>query len=137
MIVQWKQPNLVTVYIPGQDIAKGGQGFKVGQKILPGMNEIDEKDWNELKKHPILQPYIEQGDLVEIAKAKDSKGKEGIGAYEVKEAKTIIKGTFDKLLLKKWLQGESRDQVRAALQAQLEDIDKKTTKEKTEDDDDE
>jgi len=132
MIVQWNQPNLITVFVPVKDAKIASEAFSVSQKILPGMNEIPDKTWEDIKKNPILAHYIEEGQLKEAS----VKGKEGTVGMTPKEASVIIKGTFDHQLLKKWKSLDARREIQSAIETQLDDIESKTRKDKTDDDDD-
>lgn len=138
MMVQWTQPNLLTVYKPTG--TKGGpEAFSVAQHILPGINEIPDTEWEALKKNSMLVRLMDEGMLKEVEKdRKEGKGKSGTSGYSVKDAKDIVKGTYDTKLLTTWKAHDSRPEIVLAIDAQLKDIEKRTMKtaeEKAEDED--
>lgn len=127
MIVNWNLPNMMNGYAPQ------GNGSQQKFTFLPGNNEIPDADWEQIKKHPLLKHYIEEGTLTEVLKG----AKDGLKSCSVPEATKIIKATYDKLLLKKWSDGETRAEVKSKITAQLAMIEEKTKKvESTESDED-
>lgn len=126
MIVNWNLPNMMNGYAPQ------GNGSQQKFTFLPGNNEIPDADWEQIKKHPLLKHYIEEGTLTEVLKG----GKEGLKSCSVPEAAKIIKATYDKLLLKKWSESETRTEVKSKISAQLAMIDEKTKKDEPEADPD-
>lgn len=135
MIVQWNQPNMITGYSPSKT------GTNVNQKftLLPGNNEIPDADWNDVKDHPLLKHYIKDGILKEITKPEkdNKKSREGLAQYDLVEASKIVKGTYDKVLLNKWFDLDTRETLRVEINAQLKMIEDKTKKETKSEDDDE
>jgi len=135
MIVQWNQPNMITGYAPTK------AGHTVNQKftLLPGNNEIPDSDWDEVKKHPLLKHYMDDGTLKEVTKPEkdNKKSREGLAQYDLAEATKIVKGTFDKVLLTKWFDLDNRDGLRTEINKQLALIEEKTKKETSTEDDDE
>lgn len=134
MIIQWKQPNMITGYAPTK------QGSNVQQKftLLPGNNEVPDADWEDAKKHPLLKHYIADGSLVEITKPEkdNKKSREGLAQYDLPEAIKIVKGTYDKVLLNKWLMMDGRDGLVTEINKQLAMIEEKTKKESSQEESD-
>ena len=142
MIIQWNQPNLLTVYVPAGSTVAGNPGYSVGAKILPGMNEIPDDQWEVFKKKDIIKNYLRDGALKEIGKPdKDNKkARKGLAMYDLDEAVMIVKGTFDHKLLSEWKGMDNRQGVLTAIETQFKTIEEKTKKVETstsDDDDDE
>lgn len=140
MILEWKQPNLLTVCLPVNDNpSMGGTGFSMAAKILPGVNEIDDSIWAKVKDHHVVKHYVKDESLIVIERpAKDNKkSREGLAMYELDKAIKIVEKTFDHKLLEKWKSKESRQGVLSAMEAQFKKIEDtvKPKKDDNEDDD--
>ncbi len=113
MFVEYTQPN---IFIVNQE--------KSQVKLIPGINNIDEKDWQVIKDHPGVQYRLNNG----IIKVKnlinniDGNGNsnDSLASYDPKTAKELIKNTFSKELLEKWFSQEERAPLRKLLEQQLE-----------------
>ena len=128
-LIEWTQPNLFTINKPKH----------VGPflSLMPGMNEVEEKVWAEAEKHPLVQIHIDEDTLVvHDGAAKSSKSKQGLSGYDVKEAKRIVKKTFDTELLAKWKNEEKRATVVTEIDKMIEKVNSmaKTEEEKAETD---
>ena len=118
---------------------KTGMGFFV---MKPGVNEIDQKDWDFIKEHPDFAKMIEMGKsnplhvnekngmgvIVVIggeSEKSDENGQKGsssLGSMKADEAKAMVLETFDAALLRKWKEEETRKGVSSAIDAQLDAI---------------
>lgn len=118
-------PNVYNVWTPNK--SKPVQ-------LLPGINEISDKEWDEIEDHKNVQAHIEEGNLVVRDKPSgDRKQKtEGLMQYDIKEAKRIVKETFDKELLAKWSDMDDRKGVQEAIAVQVKKVDE-SVKLKTDD----
>lgn len=112
-MIEWTQPNVYSVWVKGK---------QEPHKLMPGMNEISEDDWKNISVHPNAKAHISEGNLLVHEFGK--KGAKSFKEYSVNDAKRIVKGTFDKDLLKKWAGEDSRKQVLEAIQAQIDTVDK-------------
>jgi hypothetical protein len=109
-------------------------------RLIPGVNEVHEKFWDEIKTNPGVKKRLDLGfiELVECKKAQpavDEKGKksepveetkaEGEGASILEELKSadaiaVVKETLDFDKLKEWKGIESRKGVLKAIDDQIE-----------------
>ncbi len=83
--------------------------------LFPGVNEVAAEQWEEAKKLNSINLQIDEGDFVE-------QGINPITARTVDNAKTLIKQTYNKELLEKWLVEDTRDSVKSAVSQQLKSI---------------
>jgi hypothetical protein len=129
MLIEWTQTNAFSFYQ-----ATGGNAgkqvprqTKVALTLLPGINEVDEATWKKCADHPLAKIHLEEGniELVDVRRKSGSKkDAPGLTGFEARDAKKIVKQTFDKALLAKWADKESRKEVVTALEKQVELVDK-------------
>lgn len=117
MLIEWTMPNVYSIWTP--NVAKPLQ-------LLPGVNEVEDKAWETVESHKNVLAHIEVGNLVVMNKPPgDRKQKtEGLMQYDVKEAKRIVKSTYDKELLTKWNDMDERKGIQTEITAQIERVDK-------------
>jgi len=120
MIINWKKPQAGVLVIP---VIKDEIIIKYLQ-LLPGNNQIEEADWELAKKN--LQDKLDTGLIEEILE--DGKKIKNIKQLSAKKAKEVIKNTFDLDTLQNWQEEEGRDEVRAILYNQTEEINSPTIK---------
>ena len=108
-------------------------------KLIPGINTVDMKAWLEARKHKSIRVRIEKGMLVEESdvdaflesQQTDTPSESEVGAYSeedknylktlsVPNAKNVVAETFDLPLLQAWKEREDRNQVKGALNKQIE-----------------
>lgn len=65
-------------------------------ELRPGVNEIESKDWEQGKKHPVIKHLIKRGRLKVRPYAGDFE------RVKASEAEDIVLNTFDMELLRKW-----------------------------------
>lgn len=135
MIINWKKPRAGVLIIPK---IVNGQVVKNIQ-LLPGNNEISDEEWEAVK--PNCQDHINAGNLIEMAvkkieKMEEIEGKDGkktkkfvkkeegkkIKEINAKQAKEIVLDTWDLKTLEKWLNEEGRDEIRAIIHNQIEEV---------------
>lgn len=139
MILNWAKKNAGVLVVP---CIKSKKVIK-HLRLLPGVNStISEADWKQCEK--FLNKHIERGDLIivkgnkdkeaEPKKTKDGKLKEaelsiekqkpakGIQDLTIKEAKEIVKETFELESLEKYLDEEVRDEIRLLINKQIEKV---------------
>lgn len=129
-LVQYKLPNIL----------------KFGSvRFMPGINKITQEQWDEIKDHPLL-PFRFEEDHLEWLKGKgpddcvdeeegvESEGEEieekelsemandVLSEYKPKEAKDLVKNTFDVDLLKSWKETEERGAVLKVIDQQIEKL---------------
>ncbi len=138
MLVTWNQANLLSVYLQ----PKQGQALEA-IKLLPGMNEVEDKTWKQVEEHPAVKKHIEMGNLELVDRPSDDnkKAREGLAMFDVGASKKLVKKTYDKVLLGKWKEKEERQAVLASIDEQLKYIEESTKpvkkdEEKPDDDED-
>lgn len=101
-------------------------------RLIPGINEVPDAQWNEVKKN--LEGKL-SAKLIEEVGSTTVKGK-GANAPEVTvgktlkdlsfgEAEAIIKQTLDVALLETWKKAEERSDVRLAILNQIDEMKKR------------
>ncbi|MGD8707087.1 MAG: hypothetical protein PVI88_00200 [Nitrosopumilaceae archaeon] len=128
MIVNWNKKGAGLLIISR---LKSGKIVKTKQ-LLPGFNEIPDDDWESIK--PQLQSKIDNGTIEiineEVKQEIEVNGKVRTRRNSVTEFKDlpaekaleIVKDTWDRKTLMKWKVKENRDEIRAAIAEQLEQI---------------
>jgi hypothetical protein len=137
MLVRWNRTNVWSI----------GTGQMDGSviQLIPGPNEITEDKWNLIKDNKVVKQRMEteiidpkrgKVKMLEIIKPSkpesDEKSEDveksedieklSIDGLSSKEAKEIIKETFNTKLLKTWQESESRSGVLKEIEKQLEKI---------------
>lgn len=88
-------------------------------KLLPGLNEVDENQFEEALEWPAFKALVDEG-LVEVVPKKKVADLKQVPVREMLE---LVKQTVQKELLEEMLKTEKRDPVVKAIEAQLEAID--------------
>ena len=103
--------------------------------LLPGVNEVDAKKWEEFKLSPAIKHGISEGEIeeVDLPSAHDDSPVQ-ISDLNQKEALALVKATFDMTLLERWAESESRKGVLDALEKQIDAVKVKKPKEDAEGD---
>lgn len=108
--------------------------------LLPGVNDVLPKAWEEFSKSPSIRHFIAEGEIevLEIPKAAATPASPiQIDKLNQKDALALVRATFDKALLERWAVSESRKPVLDALERQLDGLKlpkKDASKEEPEDD---
>jgi len=92
-------------------------GKKGINRVIPGVNEVDDEVLNEMKAHPLFRSRMDKG-LIQILKDSESKD----GKRSVDEMLGLMPGIFDVKLLKKLIETDGRTPVTRAAQKQLDAI---------------
>ena len=121
MIIQFDRPTVMLVHK-----ISGGEPVR----FVPGANEIQETDWDEIAKDSTIKGLLENGGL----KVLSAKGGQD-AQLPLKDAEKVIAQTFDLQLLEKWKASEKRKPVIAAIEKQIVMIEEKTKVEKKSEDD--
>ena len=131
MIVIWKKPKAGLLVLP---VVKDGEVVKKITLLL-GANEVDKNDWEAAKAS--CKDHIENGWLEEVVEKieeekVDPKTKQKkkvsrktyptLNKLSAKKAVEIVEQTFDLATLKKWLEKEARDEIRAKLANKIDSI---------------
>lgn len=91
--------------------------------LLPGVNEVDAKKWEEFSKSPAIKHHIAEGEIEELDLPNAHEGSPvQIDDLNQKEALALVKATFDSKLLERWAENESRKGVLDALEKQMDAI---------------
>ena len=143
MIVSWKKEKggkdvAGVLVIPVMD-----EGTVVGHEtLLPGHNEIDDDKWETIKKTTAITKHIEAGNIQEVYEeveeearsrrrgaAGDDKETKKIAKkvkkltkMSPKKAREIVQDTWTLPTLEAWLDEEGRDEIRAVIQNQIQEI---------------
>jgi hypothetical protein len=128
MLVKWNGDGLKMIpIIPSQVKSDEGRPLPVlsNIKLLPGVNQIDDRNWESAKDHVKLD--LELGRLVEIKEKGKEEGGKTITVTLFKDlpapkARAIIKTVTNVANLQDWLENEDRPDIRAALQNRLDFI---------------
>jgi hypothetical protein len=101
--------------------------------LRPGWNEFPAEIFELHKNDPEIKAWIKSGDIV-ISDVKVGAGKKAIdlGAQDVevhlaeikdeKKCIEIVNGTFNRDLLQRWIDEETRSKVKRALSARMKDL---------------
>jgi hypothetical protein len=83
-------------------------------QLLPGMNEVPDKEWNVARLH--IKNELNKTIFEITKKAADGKVTAvTLKSYDPKEAVKVVKKTFNPETIKAWYESESRDEVRVAI----------------------
>lgn len=82
-----------------------------GVQLIPGANNVPEKDWKEFSAHPIIKQLVDDGEIV----AKDDK-------LSADEAIELVQDTFDLSILEEMKASESRKTVLKAIDEQIKEL---------------
>ena len=125
MIVNFKKARALIV-----PIGKTGASYT----IVPGINLVDDKTWEQMAD--TLKDRIGEGKdlttIVKVTKGKDGKDVESSIApkdLSADQAKQVIEKIMSRDVIKKWLDDESKESIRAMLFKRLDEIEKATASE--------
>lgn len=107
VLIKYNKLNLMELCSPDASMA---------HKFLPGVNELDEKMWVEISKHPIAEALVEDGSLEVIG--------ENTPFEKMKEPAQmkLVSETVDKELLAKWASSVKGAKVKKAIEKKLEEL---------------
>jgi len=90
-------------------------------RLIAGVNEVQDKVWEKYKEHPVVKAKIDKGIFEVVDKPKSAGKKEikGLSAYGLKQAKEVIKKTFNIETLEGWLETETRNSIIKEIQEQI------------------
>lgn len=86
--------------------------------LKPGANEVDEEKIEEALKNPIVQWYVENGQI----KISRGQAPETLSRLKPFDALALVRRTVDRDIIVRWREAEKRKQVLDALDAQLDAI---------------
>ncbi|WP_088005609.1 hypothetical protein [Indiicoccus explosivorum] len=87
-----------------------------GVMLVPGTNNVSEKDWKKFSSNPIMKEVIESGEVVAHEKAKSTQDFNVDGAVE------LVKDTVDVDLLRQWQEADDRKTVQEAIADKLAEL---------------
>lgn len=104
--------------------------------LRPGWNEFPKDVWEQNKDHPSIQSMLKSGKIVVMAdKVVVQQGKKKIAkvvgqddseitleVFPERRAIDIVKNTYDRDLIQRWLDEETRHKVKRALVKQIEPL---------------
>lgn len=89
--------------------------------LMPGLNEVNEKDFAEAEKWQAFKALIDEG-IIEKLSTKDGKEPD-FSKMSQREVLELVKATVSKDVLEEMFANEKREPVLAAITEQLEAID--------------
>jgi endonuclease YncB( thermonuclease family) len=105
----------------------GAEGKLV--RLMPGINEVEQADFEVMRKNQIFGMYVKAGALEVLEQVTDKQS--AVKSLSNNEAARLVAETADRELLTKWLEGEQRKPVREAIEkqfARLAELDKAAEK---------
>jgi hypothetical protein len=97
---------------------------KIGKRIalMPGVNEVDDKEWAKVAELPLVKHYMEMDppQLEVVGLGKRGSAVQSLDQMTVDEASKLIGETYDRDLLKKWKKKDDRKGIHHAIDQQLE-----------------
>lgn len=122
MFIDWKKSNLKYVEIHNPGLAIKRTKFQ----LLPGINEVTDAEWEEMKKHLGLE--IESGFLVPFKpKSHSAPGVKAKDASTISEltsniAIKMVKECISAETLNLWLEKETRETVLKEIRLKMEEL---------------
>ena len=122
MFIEWKKQNLKYMEIPNPVLPIKRTKFK----LLPGINEVTDAEWEEMKKHLALE--INSGFLVPFTPKSHSapgiKSKDASSIIELTSNKAIemVKNCISADTLNLWLEKETRETVLKEIRLKIEEL---------------
>jgi hypothetical protein len=106
--------------------------------LVPGVNTIEQKEWDRLKVHPVIKQMLAHKEAngtltLEVVKDDESAATGSAPAADIskelkdlssKEAKEVIDGSIDLEQLKSWVESETRAPVKKAIEARIVEVEK-------------
>jgi len=127
-LLNWKLANVKIVPKNSPKSKRGDKENKVGTKefihLLPGYNEVDDSEWEQIKNN--CKPRLEDNNLVLLTKKEGDKeiivSFSDIAKDNPDKAVEIVNQTYNISLLEKWKSETSRDELRSAIFNQIDAI---------------
>lgn len=114
-------------HVFGTTIRENGNAVNI--VLMPGINQVSNPHWEQMKHNPLIQKRIEKG-LIEAA-AGAGEVDDDIAKLHHKQATKLIEDTFDVKLLNRWLDVDTRPAVQRAIASQLDKLKIETKNEDT------
>ncbi|MFZ2875819.1 MAG: hypothetical protein WAZ94_15190 [Phycisphaerales bacterium] len=111
MLIKNNLPSIVATKLDGDFV-----------RLLPGVNELTEKQWKAFDGLPVIQFHLGEGNIELIEAKPEAK----LSDLNAKEAAKLVGATVDKALLERWAADESRKVVLDAIEKQMDAISPKT-----------
>lgn len=80
-----------------------------------GPNEVEEKDWEAVKTHPIVKGWVKEGKV----EVKDGTIEDLSEITPVDKAVELVEATMDKEKLLKWAETDDRKTTQKAIEEQI------------------
>lgn len=109
-LIKYNATNLIELCSPDGEI-------KI--KLIPGVNQVDEAAWNEVKKHPMAKHLLEDYNLEEL---KTGPVSNAFTKMKENEQIKLISETNDKALLEEWAGQVKNAKVQKAILKKLDDL---------------
>lgn len=109
-LINYKQANLI-------ELCSLDGETKV--KLIPGVNQVEESVWNEIKKHPMAKHLIEDDKIEEL---KTGPASNSFSKMKESEQVKLVAETNDKALLEEWAGQVKNAKVQKAILKKLDDL---------------
>ncbi|KAB8139271.1 hypothetical protein F9U64_01205 [Gracilibacillus oryzae] len=91
--------------------------------IIPGVNDISERDWDTFKSHPLNKTLVDKGEIVVVKNEEDQEGAGGkITDLNASQAIELVQDTFSIQVLEALKEDEDRKTVIDAIDKQIKVI---------------
>lgn len=123
MLIKYTRPNNITCHI---SLGKNDKGEFPTKAVtfIPGINTVEKKDWEALKKDAVIRHHLDNDIFIEIKDDAEKNAKPGLLDFEEGKACVLVSQTWDEKLLRAWLAEDKRGSVVDAIRKQLEDLNK-------------
>lgn len=101
------------ISIGGAKLRKIYQPQESPEDLMPGLNDVDGKEWEKAKVIPAVSAMVKDGIL------RASADKADLSSMDPDSAIALVKKTVDRALLEKWGTDEKRPSVRKSIDDQL------------------
>lgn len=88
--------------------------------LWPGINELSDKDWSDVKGHPTVKEFIKLGHLIEVDHRPGNESM--LKTMTQDEAVSLVLQTDNVDLIKKWLVEETRPLVLRTLGQKINEM---------------
>lgn len=112
MLIDMK--NTSVHIVPIQDKDKEGHALppKRHVRLMPGVNNVDDADWEKAKELAQVKYWISERECIELDSTPLAK-------RPPRDAVKIVKDTWNRIQLEKWREDDKRPQVQDAISQQI------------------
>ncbi|WP_346235724.1 hypothetical protein MKY04_09285 [Lysinibacillus telephonicus] len=92
-----------------------------GVMVIPGVNTIEDADFEKFSKHPLIKTLINKGEIV-VPEGSSSEKAQTLKDLSAEDAIELVKDTFSVEYLEELKESETRKTVLTAIDAQIKSI---------------